>query len=271
MKNSEKSVECINELLKWVAEGHLKKVAELLQEDPKLALAKGTITDLSGRTFENITAFQLAIWYLDTEVWTVIKEHLDKINEQEALSQLNELENERDDIHKKYGKHFDFSALLSAYEAYLLSFDHPGFDHYDDCIRQEHVRLFSKEIGMQQLPVPAWYIYAFSENGEDKAWPLKDFSKTITREYTKKHIFNWFHKNVPYGLLGTDCGFFRYQKPNIGRASCLARTGNLLIIHDMFNTKYLKEVHEKQLNDLRNSLEDSAVDNNKKSPAFSMG
>jgi len=45
-------------LLKWVTEGHLEEVEKLLKKNPSLGLGTRTITDLSNRTFNNITVLQ---------------------------------------------------------------------------------------------------------------------------------------------------------------------------------------------------------------------
>ena len=64
-------------LLKWVTEGHLIEVEKLLQKNPELALMTGTVTDLSDRTFNNITVFQYAAWALDIGMWNLILKYLD--------------------------------------------------------------------------------------------------------------------------------------------------------------------------------------------------
>lgn len=69
----------LSELLYHVAAGEQGKAKALLDAQPLLILAKGTVTDLSKRTFQNITAFQYAAWALDWEMWEMIKPYFDQV------------------------------------------------------------------------------------------------------------------------------------------------------------------------------------------------
>ncbi len=74
----------IKEFLRLVAEGEQDKAEEMLngnetkgiKRNPALALLSGNVTDLSGRTFIGITAFQYAVWALDWHMWTMIRKYL---------------------------------------------------------------------------------------------------------------------------------------------------------------------------------------------------
>lgn len=88
----------------------------------KLLRWKGTVTDLSGRSFKNITAFQFTLWALDRHMWQMILKYLPA---EDALEQYQE--------HQKTGttyelmdkkiigeKHYDFSELKQAYQKYFF-------------------------------------------------------------------------------------------------------------------------------------------------------
>ncbi|HQZ88286.1 MAG TPA: protein kinase [Gammaproteobacteria bacterium] len=62
--------------LRLVAEGEQDKVEAILKNNPTLALLPGDVTDLSGRMFTGITAFQYAVWALDWHMWTMIRKYL---------------------------------------------------------------------------------------------------------------------------------------------------------------------------------------------------
>lgn len=62
--------------LRLVAEGEQDKAEAMLKDNPALALASAEVTDLSRRTFTNITGFQYAVWALDWHMWTMIRKYL---------------------------------------------------------------------------------------------------------------------------------------------------------------------------------------------------
>jgi len=66
--------------LKLVAEGEQEQAEEALQRNSELALYPGKVTDLSGRTFHNITALQYAVWALDWQMWSMLLRYIDREN-----------------------------------------------------------------------------------------------------------------------------------------------------------------------------------------------
>jgi hypothetical protein len=59
-------------LLNYVVQGEQEKAESLLKANPELTQCKGTVTDLSKRTFKGITAFQYAVWALDWPMWKML-------------------------------------------------------------------------------------------------------------------------------------------------------------------------------------------------------
>ncbi len=103
-------------LLKWVTEGHLIEVEKLLQKNPQLVFSTGTVTDLSNRTFKNITVFQYAVWALDIEMWDVILNYLDKPS---ACTQLQLLE-ACPENYSQYGANYDITPYNQNLDKYSL-------------------------------------------------------------------------------------------------------------------------------------------------------
>jgi tRNA A-37 threonylcarbamoyl transferase component Bud32 len=66
----------LREFLRLVVEGGQDEAEAMLKSNPTLALLPGDVTDLSKRTFTNITGFQYAVWALDWRMWTMIRKHL---------------------------------------------------------------------------------------------------------------------------------------------------------------------------------------------------
>jgi hypothetical protein len=151
-----------------VARGEQDQAEVMLKGNPQLLLRKGDVTDHSGRTFHNITAFQYALWAYDRHMWNMLLKYFPR-NTDEALTQLNELEAtgvgyQLND--SKTGRiresHYDWRLLVE-------------LDNYDHGTR-EFVERDKKIVSAQQL-VPAHianeychpYRSFLSENGKGVA------------------------------------------------------------------------------------------------------
>jgi hypothetical protein len=87
----------VSKLLLCVAHGDQDKVEKLLKEipsreghpgspaKPEWLLARGDVTDLSGRVFKNITAFEYALWAMDTHMIRMMLDSLPKDEKGEAV------------------------------------------------------------------------------------------------------------------------------------------------------------------------------------------
>ena len=166
----------ITAFLKLVYEGDLEGAKVMLQKTPALAHVQGDITDLCGREFKNITGLQYATWCLDAEMAEMIYKTL---SPRQAALQWDALENDRPDITKVHGQNFSFEGLLEAYNTFGKS-----------RLRQDEYSFFP--IGKEQQKVPAWYIYAFCEEGDNVAWwANQDLNLKIRREVAKNHCVKW--------------------------------------------------------------------------------
>ncbi len=211
----------INEFLTAVYRGELDKVEACLRKNRNLVYAQGDLNDLSNRKFKRITAFQYAIWALDKEIWELLLKYLP---ESEAYDQLIALEQERSDITQIHGIHFDFSPLLNAYQNCIEnSFQrhlnkrntlsswwwpwgaNSSNDYYDTWKHWDDS--FCREVGGAQYQMPAWFIYLFTEGGEDKAWPSNNFKKNFTRD--PRCLFWWFDEEYNGGKLGIKWAAYR--------------------------------------------------------------
>ena len=132
----------LSQLLQYVAEGEQDKAEELIQKDKNFLLHTGTVTDLSGREFKQITAFQYALWAMDWHMWTMIQNYLPQETQAE---QLKELETKG----TGYGKHFSLQGLTGALQTYVdnaekvWSYDQRAINHW------------CKVIGGEQKLLPA--------------------------------------------------------------------------------------------------------------------
>lgn len=114
---SQQTIEKTKQLLTHVARGEQNEAEGMLKANPSLALARGELTDLSGRVFVNITAFQYAVWALDFHMWKMLQQYLPP---EEAHKQLETFDE------KPHGSHFEMKHLLWALKTYNADSDYPN-------------------------------------------------------------------------------------------------------------------------------------------------
>ncbi len=136
----------LGEVLQHVARGEQKEAETLVSRDPGLLLAKGTVVDLSKRTFNGITAFQYAVWAGDWRMYRMLLKYLPK---DQAALQLVELET-RGTAH---GKHFSLAPLIEALRTYAKNY---AAWPADQC--KQH---WCKVVGGSQLLLPAHVVNAY--------------------------------------------------------------------------------------------------------------
>ncbi len=223
----------ISELFKFTIRGQLEEVRACLRQNRDLAHVQYDLTDLSERTFPQITGFQYAVWCGDWELWDVFLEFM---TEAEAYDQLITLLKERPDITQKHGTLLSFfDPLLTAYQRYLDFLNQKNWQQCGIC--------WIREVGGAQRNMPAWFIYMFSEEGEDKAWPKQQMDRGFSRK--SEHIKTWFVQEYNNGKCGVTFAFYRSSydacagKPG-GGPGCLAP-------HDLHYSDRLKTECTKKL------------------------
>ena len=104
----------LSALLKWVTEGHLEEVEKLLKKNSTLGLGTGTVTDRSGRTFNNITVLQYAAWALDAEMVALI---IPYVGAHHSAVQMKALA-EASQTYSTHGASYDVTPLVNKYQTY---------------------------------------------------------------------------------------------------------------------------------------------------------
>lgn len=228
-------------LLKWVTEGHLVEAEKLLEKNKDIVHMTGTVTDLSGRTFKDITVFQYAAWALDIEMWGLILNYLDNKN---ANEQLMDLETNHQK-YSNYGAHYDLSSYAAKLGEYIKS-----YDSWDWNKRDQH---WQKEVGGAQRQFPAWLVYAMREEGENVAWVKQDLKNMkVTRQYDKDHLKWWFEREYNGGKLGNKWASARGRwgcDPTLQTQACAEN-----IHHDIKVGQSIKPTGLEALNSLKSQL-----------------
>ena len=141
-------------LLRFVVRGEQEKADGLLTLHPKLLLKHGTITDYSGRTFKNITAYEYAYWAKDTHMCRMLERHMDAntatIMHQRCLDiDKNGLTYEQRGVVIEHSRHFDLTPLKSALQDYV-----DGYEHWLVTINWPAMEAAWMAVGMAQRDVP---------------------------------------------------------------------------------------------------------------------
>lgn len=78
----------LTQFLFELTRGNHEAVRAMLAKDKSLFYRKSKVTDCSGRTFENISGFEYALWALDKHMWTTILDCLPEGQEGHKILQL---------------------------------------------------------------------------------------------------------------------------------------------------------------------------------------
>jgi hypothetical protein len=131
-------------LLQHVAFGEQEQAERILKADPTLLLRTGQVTDYSGRTFKNITAFQYALWALDRHMWTMILKYLPR---EEGAKQLHDHVYNTKAYKDKHGDYYYFVPLIDASQTYV--------DNFDNWTDGQKVKHWCEVLGGAQFLAPA--------------------------------------------------------------------------------------------------------------------
>jgi len=202
----EQPVAC--EFLKHAAFGEQDEAEAMLRSQPNLALAKGTLTDCAGRTFQQITGFQYALWALDWHMWKMILRYLP---EEEARRQVEGLNN--GEWVAEHGTQVSWQNLIDALQIYISNYN-------QNTALQNRIR-WSKQVGKAQLMLPAHVINEYSR--EDRSFfPCPAFNETILPR-TSIDLYgkvvsatNW--QTSPNGKLGDDFAWGRSKEKGLWAA-----------------------------------------------------
>ncbi|HAT9719177.1 TPA: hypothetical protein JBD64_15395 [Legionella pneumophila subsp. pneumophila] len=160
-------------LIEHVAHGRQDEAKAILVKFPELLLETGTAIDIAGNQFTG-TAFQYAVWAMDTYMYTMMLDCLPQNDQGEAIRK-GLLEQA-----KAQKEHFDFQPLITALKTYVDS-----FDAWDWPQREEH---WCKAVGGAQRRLPAHVRHEYC-NPDRPFYPVPSFTeKVLTRSL---RFYNW--------------------------------------------------------------------------------
>lgn len=206
----------LTELLVHVAKGEQDEAAVILEREPDLLLERGDVTDYSGRTFKNITAFQYAAWAYDSYMCHMIINSLLKLMGEEArpilLQQYEALKRQGIKYEVKgmmyNNQHFfDFSQIKNALQNYL--------DHYETWDWPEREAYWCQQIGTVQRDLPAHVAQEYCNKKRSPNFNAVKFERTLSfYNYVKGKADTWwcedddaeFKLGVDFAIAGGQMG-----------------------------------------------------------------
>ncbi|CAM3079848.1 SidC homolog [Legionella steigerwaltii] len=258
------------QLLLNVATGKQDMAEKIVSMHPELLLARGTVTDYSGRTFENISAYEYAYWAKDTHMCRMLEKYM---NAETKAAMLKRCENiEKIGLsYKQHGKfkisnHFDFTPLKTALKNYIDVYNY-SYDinkHGEIQGIPRHIWKAGEDswtiIGKEQRDLPAHVVNEYCRN--DRSFdPTPTFEEdTLPRELTYEIVFHpkreepWFPLAISDSKgLGVD---FAIYKTNNKKAQIMYKNesgaGRYDIKLDLLAIDHLDKV---RTDELKQSLE----------------
>lgn len=161
-------------LLYHVTAGEQNEAEAILKANPRLVLAKGDVTDLSGRTFKDITAFQYAAWALDWEMWEMIEVYFPQAGDTNDQARQGQIRGFKTGSWvSQHGETAQgiIQRLVQAYE--MLEANWGKGVNWGDDKRKKH---WVQQIGSAQLLLPTHVVNEYCHKTRSMAGP-PDFSQ----------------------------------------------------------------------------------------------
>jgi hypothetical protein len=220
--------------LLFIAAGEQDQAETMLKANPSLAQARGTVTDLSGRTFEDITGFQYAVWALDWHMWKMIynmeSPERGYLSAEQAARQMAEIDGAP--WAKKHGAHFSFDPLINALDTCVK--------HYRASRWDEGNAAWVQQVGGAQLWLPAHAINEYCRL--DRSFdPTPNFLEVNLPRSMKLHGNQgfWFTAEYDGGKLGVKFGVHRSSSCGaVARREC-GSAGQLVDVCGVAYWEYL--------------------------------
>ncbi|KTD81347.1 hypothetical protein [Legionella waltersii] len=234
-------------------------VQKMLKNDLSLLCKRGKVTDCSGRTFENISAFEYMLWALDKHGWMMLLDCIpkDKMNKElskELLAQYNKVKN-TGVTYTFNGKeitehHFDFeNTIIKALQDYedMRNAPNPDFNSID--------KQWKECVGGAQKLFPMHVVYEYCS--DEFFVPVPTFnskpradSKSLIQE--TNILEDWFSVD---SKLGSDFAIHRGNRWFSNGISVVSSQEMLSAEDDLAAMKKLCEIRTKDFTDLASAPE----------------
>ncbi|HAT9649720.1 TPA: F-box protein [Legionella pneumophila subsp. pneumophila] len=233
-------------------------VQKILINDPTLLSKRGKVTDCSGRTFENISAFEYMLWALDKHGWTMLLECIPKTknNEElvkELLAQYNKVKNEGVTYTlngiKITEQHFDFkNTIIKELQDQVdaSNVPNPNWDSID--------KQWREGVGGAQKLFPMHVVYEYCSDE-----PFDPVPKFKSKPKSSSQFYNWITNKLESwvssdSLLGGEFAIYKAA----GEVARAGAVGSRLLVRascDLVAMKALYEIRTSDFIVLKSTLE----------------
>ncbi|QBR83806.1 hypothetical protein E3983_05375 [Legionella israelensis] len=249
----------VRKLVRLVARGEENAAKAMLKTDIDLLLKKEHVTDYSGRTFDKVSAFQYALWAMDSHMWQMMLECLQEVanegNDDRAeeikaklLAQYKEVQekglnytlNDEAHTHVEEEHHFNFQPLLDALDTYAQDFDQWTWPQ-----REDH---WNHKVGGAQRLVPAHiaqeYCHPDFPFNSFRSFKEADFPRELTfYNQISDKMESWFPLSEDNGL-GFDFAIYNGHSESGAEARVWKNTGWSSQVMARFNCTALSDLYE---------------------------
>ena len=267
----------VDSLIYLVMNGEESLAEEMIKTNQELLLKKGSVADPAGRVFDDITAFQYALWARDWYMWEMMLPYMD----------IAEASEQYDCIVKhgtSHGHQFDFSPLIKTIQDYVRSFNEKSYE--------EHDQHWGNEVGDEQRLLPMHVVQEYCRTDRSFA-SYPDFSEGVRgKEFKVDMYYNdawhynlefkpsyWFPTdgvqeeceggNQRLGWLGASSWDSSSTESYVGRCPCRGGgiskakdstyTWKALPDRDLSSIQNLSDAREEQFEELGKILSNAAV------------
>lgn len=258
----------VSKLLHQIVRGEHDALQSILKDDISLIFKRGKVTDCSGRTFENISAFEYALWALDKHMWAVIIACIPQNEEgrkvfAKLLAQYNKV-NTDGVTYRLNGKtitekHFDFeNTIIKELQTQVdsITAPNPNWDAID--------KQWREGVGGAQNLLPMHVVDEYCSNE-----PFYPVSKFTSRPKSLRQFYNWITgKSENWFDVGSKLGsdFAIYSVAAFGRSGLAGGWGRALrsgvVTNDLAALKALCEARTKDFINLKSQLEELILPRN---------
>jgi hypothetical protein len=204
----------VRQFLHAVTCGEHKAVKEMLKKDTSLIFKRGSVTDCSGRSFDNISAFEYALWCLDKHMWTTMIGCIPHNEKRQfvfakLLAQYNSVS--RYGVTYKFNgaaiteQHFDFeNTIFNTLQILLILLKTPGPKDWSALAKH-----WRENVGGAQKMLPMHVVDEYCSNKS-----FADIPEFTDKPESSKQFYNWTTKSDEYWFksdskLGIDFAIYK--------------------------------------------------------------
>ena len=188
-------LDILQKFLQLVVEGEQDQAKAMLRQTPEIALYSGTVTDLSGRTFNNITGFQYAVWALDSHMWNMISSYLPVEAAREQVQGL-----ETGSWVAQHGKSASWQNLIDALDEFIKLCNESKWD--------QAAAQWNGAVGNAQQQLPVHVVNQYCHPTRPFS-PCPNFNDQIPLPRSREtDEGDWFACECNGGKIGKNCFAF---------------------------------------------------------------